>query len=528
MQVVEHRRLRGVGRSATLIVLGLISVGMIVRGITDLANAGEESAAVEESTTTVAATVATTTTSSTTTTSTTTTTTTTLPPTYADPAAVRTAWGTAVQGLLTYRGNPTRTWLGTGPMPRTKPEVLWAYPDGGKMCGRSTEGRTTSTFCGTGWTGQPAVFERDGRTWVVFGAFDYMVHFVDAATGLDIIPPFQMADLASGNVTVDPDGYPLVYVGSRDNFLRVIAFDGVAPRELWQLNGQTDDRQGNDDWDAAPMILGDFMLEGGENSWFHAIRLNRGYDAAGAVTVAPEVVARQPGWDDELIAALAGDGADQLSIESSVMVSGNIAYFNTSGGLVQGWDLSGLNTGAPLTRVFRFWTGDDGDATIVSDEEGYLYIGTSIERDTARTQELGQLMKLDPLKPDNPVVWSINIDVGANSGTVGAPVVLGDTVIWSTKRGGVFGYDRATGAELWTVRVNGPVLSSPVYVDGVLLQGDGKGILHAFDLPDPRVAPTPLWTIALKGKIESTPAVWNGRIYIGDRAGRVYCLGLRQ
>ena len=37
---------------------------------------------------------------------------------------------------------------------------------------------------GTGWTGEPAVFERDGRTWVVFGAYDRALHFVDADTGL--------------------------------------------------------------------------------------------------------------------------------------------------------------------------------------------------------------------------------------------------------------------------------------------------------------------------------------------------------
>ena len=87
---------------------------------------------------------------------------------------------------------------------------------------------------------------------------------------------------AKGNVTVDPDGYPLVYVGSRDNYLRVIAIDGDAPRELWKLNGRTPDRVHNDDWDAAPLVIDDVLLEGGENSWFHVVRLHRGYDAAGS------------------------------------------------------------------------------------------------------------------------------------------------------------------------------------------------------------------------------------------------------
>ena len=89
----------------------------------------------------------------------------------------------------------------------------------------SSEYGETRTWCGTGWVGQPAVFERDGRTWVVFGAYDYQFHFVDAATGQPILPPFPTGDIAKGTVTVDPDGFPLVYGGSRDNKLRVLAID---------------------------------------------------------------------------------------------------------------------------------------------------------------------------------------------------------------------------------------------------------------------------------------------------------------
>ena len=67
--------------------------------------------------------------------------------------------------------------------------------------------RSAHGWCGTGWTGQPAVFERDGRTWVAFGAYDRAVHFVDAATGQDILPPFPTGDIIKGSVTVDPDGF---------------------------------------------------------------------------------------------------------------------------------------------------------------------------------------------------------------------------------------------------------------------------------------------------------------------------------
>ena len=75
-------------------------------------------------------------------------------------------------GLLTFRGSPTRNYYGEGPVPED-PQVLWSYPgESGGMCAESSASGQPKVWCGTGWTGQPAVFERDGRTWVVFGAYD--------------------------------------------------------------------------------------------------------------------------------------------------------------------------------------------------------------------------------------------------------------------------------------------------------------------------------------------------------------------
>lgn len=446
-----------------------------------------------------------------------------------DPLSVGRPYGSVVPGVLTFRGNPTRSYYGTGPIPTATPSVLWQYPEpGNPMCGESSEYGNVRVWCGTGWTGQPAVFERDGRTWVVFGAYDHRIHFVDAATGVDIIPPFATDDLAKGNVTVDPDGYPLIYAGSRDNYLRVIAFDGEEPRELYRVQGRTDDRMHNDDWDAAPLVLNDHLLEGGENSWFYGIKLNRSYASDGSVAVAPVIAFRKAGWDQELLDDLA-NGLDprRVSLEASVMVSGDTAWLNSSGGLLQGWDVSSLRTGVgDVTRTFRFWTGDDSDSTVVADDEGFLYVGVEVDRNTRRAQQMGQLLKVDPRNTtDDPVVWRIDINNGVDSGTWATPIVTADTVIWNSKPGRVYGIDRFTGEILWKLNVAAPVLSSPVLVDGVLLQADGGGVLHAYDLADPRAQPIELWQMNLGANIESTPTVWQGRIYIGTREGFVYCIG---
>ncbi len=445
-----------------------------------------------------------------------------------DPASFGRPYSATVNGVLTFRGNPTRSFYGTGPVPRTQPQVLWKYPGAGHpMCGESSEYGNVRTWCGTGWTGQPAVFERDGRTWLVFGAYDYKVHFVDAVTGQDIIAPFATGDLAKGNVTIDPDGYPLVYAGSRDNYLRVIAFDGGSPRELWKINGRTDDRMHNDDWDAAPLVLNDYLIEGGENSWFHGVKLNRGYAADGTVTVDPVLAFRVPGWDQQLIDDLGSKDPKRVSLEASVSVSGDTAWLNSSGGLVQGWDISSLRTGeGKVHRTFRWWTGDDSDSTIVPDEDGFLYVGVEIDRANARVQEVGQMLKLDPSKPDDPVVWKYDLQFFVDDGVWTTPIVVGDVVMWTTKPGYIYALDRFTGSLLWKQKIGGPALSSPVLVDGVLIQADGQGVIHGFDFSSPRTQPTELWSIQLDGNIESTPVVWNGRIYVGTRAGYQYCIGL--
>ena len=447
--------------------------------------------------------------------------------TLSPPAGVGRPWSSKVPGSLTFRGNPTRTYYGTGPAPKA-PKVRWFYPADGGMCSPSTVGSTTKVWCGSGWTGQPAVFERGGRTWVVFGAYDKAVHFMDADTGEDILPPFPTGDIIKGSVTIDPDGYPLVYTGSRDNYYRVIAIDRPGRAvELWRLSATAvSPTLWNNDWDGSGLVLDDYLLEGGENSQFHMAKLNRRYGPDGKVTVAPRLVFNTPSWDAQAITDLAGNRAKEFSIENSVSVFRNTVYFANSGGLVQGWDLEPVLEGTgPARRVFRFWTGDDTDASVVIDEDGFLYVAVEYERGNQRAAEVGQLMKLDPRRPDDPLVWSYQDRVANPAGLWATPAIAGSTLIGATNAGKVFAVDRATGKELWNLDLTGPTWQSPVWVDGVLVEGDCSGVLHGYSLPDPRRAPKEIWTVAVGGCIESTPTMWKGRLYFGTRAGRFFSLG---
>ena len=467
-----------------------------------------------------AALTTTTTTTTSTSTTTTTTTTTTIPPYegWVDPATAGEPWGETVNGLLTFRGNPTRTFYGSGPVP-LDPRIVWQFPRGNAMCNVSFVGEQAINWCGSGWTGQPAIFERGDVTWVAFGAYSRDVHFLDADSGERLLPDFETGDIIKGSITIDPDGYPLAYIGSRDDYYRVLALDRDEPTELWRLWAfDVSPTKWNNDWDGAGLVIDDYLFVGGENSQFHIVKLNRDYGADGLVTVDPELVFNARGWDDELTAAVGSN----VSIESSVAISGNTVYFANSGGLIQGWDITDLDRGVEPERVFRYWAGDDIDATLVIDAEGMIYAGVEYERGNARSREVGQIIKLDPTSPDDPLVWGVEERPRLDSGVWATPGLHRDLLIVPTDTGKVLGIDTATGEVRWTKQLPGPTWPSPVIVDDVWIQGDCGGWLYAYDVSDTSVEPPELWRMDLKSCIESTPAVWDGLIVIGTRGGWIF------
>src|SRR3546814_12748773 len=87
------------------------------------------------------------------------------------------------------------------------------------MCRSSLNLGETKVWCGMGWTGQPTIVEREDRTWAIFGGYDGHIHFMDASTGERILPDVVTDDIIKGPPTIDPDGFPPVYSGSRDNYI---------------------------------------------------------------------------------------------------------------------------------------------------------------------------------------------------------------------------------------------------------------------------------------------------------------------
>ncbi|MEP6758528.1 MAG: PQQ-binding-like beta-propeller repeat protein [Actinomycetota bacterium] len=449
---------------------------------------------------------------------------------------------TTVPGLTTFRGNAARTWYGEGPVP-SDPAIRWTYPsDGTRMCSFSAEGGAgspTKEWCGTGWTGQPNVVPlSDGSMMVREGAYDGHYHFLDAGSGAPLMPDLVTGDLAKGSATSDPDGFPLYYAGSRDNLFRVVAMDRSEPTVLYEIDSHDTSLaphpMWNDDWDGAALVVDDVLIEGSENGYLYLVPLHRAYDPRGLVTIHPDAPIVVPGFDQELLSAVAQsgeitpDGLDtryDVSIESSVAYRDGVVYVANSGGLITGWDISDvLNGGGDVHRVFRFWTGDDTDGTIAIDDEGFLYVASEYQRFDDTSRSLGQLIKLDPRQTD-PVVWSVPaLELGFEGagGSWSTPALAGGVAYFTTAAGRVLAIDRETGTVLWERQIASPSIASPVVVDGTLLQGDCSGHLYAWDVSDPNAQPTLRWNLDLGDCIESTPAVWHGWLFVGTREGYLY------
>jgi outer membrane protein assembly factor BamB len=345
--------------------------------------------------------------------------------------------------------------------------------------------------------------------------------------------------MVKGTEGLDPDGFPLVYSGSRDGFLRVIALDREEPTELWRL-GRHPQGVWNDDWDASPTVLDDVLYAAGEDSWFRMVRLNRSYGPDGRVRVAPETLIEVPGFDAALFARL---GDRNVSIESSPAITADRVYWVNSGGRVMGIDRIAALEGR-LVITLDHWVGDDADASIVIDRDGMLYVAVEEERRLAAAAGLGQLIKLDPTRPEDPYVWGLDIparrlpppegigpDTELPSGGVWAtPAIFDEWLYVPTHAGDLLVVDRRDGTVVWRERIGDHEWSSPAVIeeaDGTawLVVGTcGNPGVRAYVLDDPS-SPREMWRIALPGCVESTPSVWRGAIYVGSRDGHLYAIG---
>jgi hypothetical protein len=142
--------------------------------------------------------------------------------------------------------------------------------------------------------------EKDGLVAVIYASLDGVIYFLDLDDGKPTRDPLNVGMCFKGAGTLDPRGYPLLYVGSGDENSqgkrpRMFIINLINGRILYE-NGYDEAlsyRKDNDEWcafDSAPLIHAetDTLIWPGESGILYTMKLNSRYDRAnGTVEINP-------------------------------------------------------------------------------------------------------------------------------------------------------------------------------------------------------------------------------------------------
>ena len=449
---------------------------------------------------------------------------------------------TRLEGVVTFRGSNMRhnASYGTAKLEQTGFKVLWK-----NKIGAIDSGYTTWT--GVGWNGQPVMVrwpeqlrrvmnlkpefkDKDGLIEVIYGTLDGNIYFLDAESGEYTRDPIKLGYPIKGSVSIDPRGYPLLFVGqgiSKANGhtgkIGWHIYSLLDQERLYFLNGHDKlcyRRHGSFDGVCLLDPETDTVIEGGENGIFYTIKLNTRFDINGpSISVDPEVTSYR--YKSAL--------SKELGFENSVAAYGQYAWLVDNSGLLTCFD---LNT---MKAVWLFSVGDDTDSTIAlePEEDGTLALYTANEVDKQGSSGKSTVRRIDAMTGDEQ--WSFSVKCksdGTNGGGAFASPAVGANAyspyiyynICRTEGGGtLYCFNKKTGEIVWSRSTERYSWSSPVLVyredgTGVLVVGNSKGVLRMYDPENG----DKVGEIELDGNMEGSPAVFGDILVIGTRSRKIY------
>ncbi len=461
-----------------------------------------------------------------------------------------------VPGVVTFRGNNYRDTAsyGAANIEAEKLEKIWSINTG-----------SLNKWSGSGWTGQPLIVhwdetQRDQMNLypekkakqtlveVIYPTMDGNIYFLDLDDGTPTREAIHTGYTVKGTASLDPRGYPLLYVGqgvgsgdyeSGDTYFYIYSLltgdllykygaadkDPFSLRESWQA------------YDSSPLISAqtDTLIWPGENGVLYTLKLNTEYDRAGGmVSVSPSNPVKYRytsalNFDDKF-----GNDKRWWGFEGSAAIWKNYLYIADNGGWLQ---CINLNTMQP---VFVQDVTDDTDSTVVldQDENGvYLYTASEVDKQVKEGQESGTayVRKINALngeilwenaytcmyvnKVDGGVLATPALGRGNLQGMVFCPVAR----VESRKKGLLEAYDTQTGNVIWSYPMSDYAWSSPVIVyttdgTGYIIQCDSAGKMILLDGKTGKQ----LHKISLGRNVEASPAVYNNTIVVGTRGEKIY------
>lgn len=390
----------------------------------------------------------------------------------------------ADDGVRQFRGNNTRSYYGSGPIPADSPNTLWKFKTGqqfSKTLPRPWEG--------LGWTGQPAVFVEENRTLVYIASLDGHVYKIDFKTGALLAKsPDNFYIIKSSPAVTDQ----YLVVGAWDNCVHILDRHTlqhvVADTAIWTASASYD-------FDSSPAIEDDYLYIGGEDGYVRKVSLKPPFNRQWVFPRHAPTTSFVYGEREK----------PYVGIESSVAIAGDRVVVGTGSGWI--WILNKY-TGKLLAR---FNSGDDTDSTPVIDPtDNSFYIG--VEKDF--TENTGGLYKLSM---DGTVNWFFPSGL---KGVFSTAAIDDERVVFTGDDAYLYSLNKQSGALQWKYKLLDGSWSSPILVDGRIIAADYAGYIYGFQASDGRE----LWRKYLGSYIVSSPVIWKGTILVGTRDGYLHAL----
>ena len=462
-----------------------------------------------------------------------------------------------IQGLVTFRGNYTRTKSFAGAPEITKEkfsEKTWTY-----NTGKILKSNGVDYWSGNGWTGQPLVIrwskstravmnmydtfkDKEGLVEVIYPGMDGNIRFLDMETGEETRPVINVGMTFKGTASLYPDGKtPLLFCGSGDaqtgpfgenvsqRFYIYSLIDGsllyeggfndsFAPR-VWHA------------YDSSPIIdpVTDTLIYPGENGVIYTMKLNTVYDEeAGIINIFPSDMVKFS-FD---IPDKYKEGGVLWGSECSGAVWNGYLFIGDNGGSVYCLD---LNT---MKMVWINDVGEDINASPIFETDGgnhYLYIATTLKYGyNAHNMGTAAIYKLNAVTGE--IIWKKPYEVHTVKGYAGGVLSTGalgsglvsDWIFYSVSKtpgleeGYIVALDKYTGEEKWRKSLDMYSWSSTVFFTSengknYLIQGCQNGDLL---LMDAKTGDT-LDKLNFGSGIEATPALYGNRLVLATRSEKI-------
>jgi len=346
-----------------------------------------------------------------------------------------------------------------------------------------------------------------------------------------------------GSGSLDPRGYPILYVGSGDENVegkrpRMFVISLIDGKTLFQYGHEEklSYREDNDSWcafDSSPLVDAetDTLIWPGESGLLYTIKLNTNYDkTAGTISVTPDTpvctryLTNRNSYNDYW-----------LGYEASCNIVGNYLYVSENGGLFYCVD---LNT---MELVWAQDTKDDSNSSPVfewvSDTEGYIYTAPSLHwTKDANSQGSISIYKINAITGE--IVWEKPYNVhtvdGVSGGIQSTPLLgksgstIDGLIIYTVSRtpdkksGVMVALDTDTGEVVWSMDMAYYTWSSPValYTDNgtaYVVVCDTAGDAFLVEGKTGKI----LSKVNLGGLVEASPVAYENMLVVGTRGEKI-------